>query len=196
MSLFKRLDDVVVSGANATVRAWNYTTGKTKVDLANLLLSGASVAEGFGLVCSGMAYPVLYFFTLPVLAPLFFFNHRDQIRNTEMTTLEQRTAEQGQKHPLVEGFRSSLPFRGYNDIGWGAAISAFNSPSPSLLHSGAFYTSQGIATGFMLSGASYHIMRAEYLPPRKNMFQRGREKLQATLKKLSEEIPVPTPAGA
>ena len=49
-SAYQKFDDVVMYGVNKGVRAWNWTTGKTKTDLANSLLTVAPIFEG-GVLC-------------------------------------------------------------------------------------------------------------------------------------------------
>jgi len=44
------VDDTIMYGVNKGVHAWNWTTGRTKADLANEMLTVASVSESLGAI--------------------------------------------------------------------------------------------------------------------------------------------------
>jgi hypothetical protein len=65
MNIFSKIDDTVMKGVNAGVRAYNWTTGGTKLDLSRTLLSTAPICSFMGSLSS-----ISYFssYTLPYLS--------------------------------------------------------------------------------------------------------------------------------
>lgn len=175
LTLFDKLDDAVLAGVNTGVRAWNWTTGKTKVDLANTLLQGAVVVENLGLLYEAYKFP--HFLPCAVLAGAVSFLriHACQSQNREIGDLEERTIHDRLHHPVVEQYKRECPFIGYGMNVLGVGLTSI---VPFQFHPVVFGS---FATGYSLHGVALHTMRADYLPPRKNCLARGLAYLSRTL---------------
>ena len=105
---FKPFDDALMYVVNKGVKAWNWTTGQTKADLANQLLTIAPVAESFGHF--GTINPGIAAF---LTCGWLFYSHNDQKKNREMESLEQEAIESSCMNYQVEKFKSNQAKIGY-----------------------------------------------------------------------------------
>jgi len=171
--LYEKTDDVIMYCVNKSVKAWNWTTGQTKADLANSLLTIAPVSEVLG-----------YSIISPVLGvgmsfPFLLVSHLDQKRNKKQEILEEKALEKGLKLDSQSSHEGA--HRGFG-LAW-AGDSVYE-----------FYLGFNYDSGFVISGAghvirssSYYVMRADYLPPRKNVFSRTKDKLVEKLQEVNLE---------
>lgn len=159
------LDNTIMYFVNEGVHLWNWTTGRTKSDLASLVdLSGcvsssvgASYIGGFvgitsTIIMTGYGY---------VFVKHAYMHEREEIENAEKETMSL----------VLEFDKKIYEFVGLNLTSLGLvssliAIDADNDPTLLMM---------GIGLG--LIGISGYIMRADSPPPRKNVLSRARDKL-------------------
>jgi len=184
------VDDTIMKGVNAGVRAWNWSTGRTKADLANTMLTVAPVLESVGWVNSsfGPAAGAM------VGGLCLTASHLAQIHNKEIEAKEVRAINGSLINMEVERYKyyASLmaPVWGFNAALWGFGF--MSHPHHSMLQTRA--TDYCTAVGNGLRGVSYYVMRADYLPPRKNALARGWNNSKEFLRSLNSSLPVPEPA--
>lgn len=169
----KKLDEGILYCVNRAVHAWNWTTGRTRADLANLLQTGGVIAGSLGMILS-MAIDKRYFesFVYPLI--LFGGAHFVQRKNMEIDGLELKALEKEAKSIEVEEFKYNCKFGGY-----------FTPPLAVIpLLSNGKELDWGHLYGVMcLSlGVAFQVMRADYFPPRKNVLARAKDKLAEMLR--------------
>jgi len=169
--VLESIDEITMKGATRMVNAWNWTTGRTKTDLANLL-STCSAAS----ICAGTAYefPAL----LPAAFPYVYVMWRNQKRNREIETKEIDSYLDGIKNMEVEKYKGQLRI----------AVPVYV-PLVSLIGSHGMatsdYTEIGVAAAFSLDMMGCNIMRVDNPPPRrKNCISRGLDKLDEIVAKV------------
>ena len=163
-------DQFLVDRANEAVKAWNWTTGRTRAELADVLnVSGWVTADlsfksGF---MKALAFPISCYVVL-----------RDH-KEYKITDENDRRAINGEtmifpKEIITRGLKGRGLFAG--------GASAFGVAIEDPLYS----------SGFLAICASNYIMRADYQAPRKDCVRRGIEKLSemAKLKPALETSPV------
>ncbi len=178
-------DDKLMRGVNLGVRAWNWTTGRTKTDLTNGMLTVAPMLECSGMILSNPIVSIIY---IPCMITL---SHCCQKINKEIDALEQKTAESSTMH-----FESEI-YKKYNEL-YGPGWSSIGLVNDSLSIAGRSLDYSLTGTGYFIRGASHYIMRAEHLPPRKNCLRRGMDKLESLIAEYRSRpggVPVPVPAG-
>lgn len=167
---YEKLDDSIMYIANKGVKAWNWTTGQTKADLANQMLTVAPILE----ITGGLImHPILGIYCTPFL----LVPHMNQLINKKVEGLEIAAAKKGLK-PAPEIYK---PYELAGPLYFGFAgydYSCFN---------------EVIGTGFSIRAASKYVMRADYLPPGKSVFERAKDKLVEKLK-ASTPVPVAQPS--
>jgi len=187
------LDEAIMKGVNASVRAYNWTTGKTKADLANKLLTVAPIFESAGFI--GMGYNNLFNLGTAICMSGFymFISHHNQRDNKEMEVVEQRALENSCLDFKVESWKNSAVFVGPMWVISGSCNGYFGMTRSDGLSS----TNYLIAFGNLVRSASFYVMRADYFPPRKSAIKKGLEKLAeiAESYKAPQIQPVPVPAG-
>jgi len=167
--LYHKTDDMIMYGVNKGVKAWNWTTGQTKTDLANSMLTIAPIFEGVG--CFS-AHPLIGLLCTPFYLGL---SHKFQKRNVEQEIEEAKVAEKRVKLSLDSEYE-----RDNKTIGLGfVAIGGYDFTPPAL---------EILGIGNCIRGSSHYVMRADYLPPRKSLFRRVKDKL---VDKLNEGNLVP-----
>jgi len=168
----KKIDDTVMYGVNKAVHAWNWTTGETKADISNNLLTIAPIVENSGFA---MYFPHMLLFSLPALLSI---SHVQQIKNKRIEKLEVKALENGMRDIEVEEYKTTLKGDGYY---WGAA---------SGIHVLIPMDDEGTVIagiGMGIRGLGCHVMRADYLPPRKNVFSRAKDRLADIVEKYQAE---------
>ncbi|MFH1307750.1 MAG: hypothetical protein ABIH72_02775 [archaeon] len=168
------VDDTLMNGVNKGVRAWNWTTGKTKEDLAKYMLTVAPIFE-----CTGFATlggPLLYL-GIPLS---LYLSHIDINENKEIANLEQKAIEGGCLSKKVENSKERNKLFGYYFGGSGLFNIGVGEPTGS-------FSSTLFGTGFFIRGSAYHIMRANSLPPRKSVFSRTKGKIVEYLQRPTLE---------
>ncbi|MGV8152229.1 MAG: hypothetical protein ACP5OG_04040 [Candidatus Nanoarchaeia archaeon] len=168
--LYQKFDDTLMHGVNKVVKAWNWTTGKTKSDLANLMLDASLIsinAGGFLLV--PYLSPVMALGTLPIV-------HNEQKTNVEIDERESIAAEKGLKDPIAETYKETNKAKGNFRIAFSTIyIPFYMSRDPTAVDKNAGEVLTG--AGFLMWGVADNIMRADYYPPQKNCISRGLDKL-------------------
>lgn len=187
---YEKLDNAIMYGADKAAHAWNWTTGRTKANLANKLLAIAPILEISGTVL--IAIPTAAFF-----APFsLYFSHDVQKRNIQYEKLEEKAAENQIINSEVESYKQASKKFGYLIT----LPAAFDYSFFMLSYNQNKYPSLGFAsrtTGFFLRSVAFHIMRTHYLPPRKNCLSRAKDKLAEILQeRVLRPAPAPMPVPA
>lgn len=188
---YSALDESIMKGINKGVKAWNWTTGKTKADLANGLLTAAPMLE-----CLGLLKVSPYSLIPGILAsiPFLFITHITQKSNREMEKVEASALD-----------KNALDFRLYayektnSLIGplW-LVISGMQGSLGYFERNRNWEDNFFLASGHFLRSMSYYVMRTDYFPPRKSCVKRGLDKLDSILEEYRarpREVPIPTPEG-
>ncbi len=173
-------DAALMYGVNKGVHAWNWTTGRTKGDLANLFsILGCATMTAGNFIPLGLISPL-------ISLPWAYFGYRDYFQNKNIERLEKRALDKGLLDLEVEGFKLKSAFVGPVFLG----ISGFASAHKAIMdyrtedskktesdHETSSFSSMLINIGISLYGLQFYVMRADYLPPRKNVLQRTADKL-------------------
>ena len=185
--IYNKLDEGIMKGVNAGVRTWNWTTGRTKGDLANGMLSMAVILESTGWINNGN-----YLFTVLAL----FTSHKFQNDNLEMEVKEENASNNGLKDYNFEDFKMKNKVMGLLALPACPYFATNHSHDGKLLPDTSF-TDHSLALGFGMRSASHYVICADYLPPRKNCFSRGFGKLKSWYNSLASlPVKVPQPAQA
>ncbi len=186
-NLYEELDNTIMRGVNAGVRAWNWTTGRTKADLANNLIGISAIGVGVGTLDDINYYPVL----ACGLAGLWIgICHYCGKANDVLEIAELKALEKSLKDIDVENEKDAIKYPAPITLGYGI-FSGITDPHRCEIHNPSNAGMYALAIGFISMGASLYIMRADYLPTRKDCVRRGLEKLAEKLKEI--EIPTPKP---
>lgn len=173
-NLYQRIDDSLMWGTNRVVRTWNWTTGRTKVDLANtMLFAFGALALGSALLDKRTFLFAGY--SCAIVVPVGWIVNKDQERREEkaieIDALDISVEEQKNKAKFLGPFLSSPSVLGL--IRGNVALKLMELSCLPL-------------------GSQFYIMRADYLPPRKNAFARGWKKVRGLLR-MHVPLPVPVP---
>ena len=175
--LYQKFDDAFMYGVNKTVKVYNWTTGRTKLDLSNkILIAGTIMAATECLLPDS---PIPSFF-----APFWvLLGHSYSKRHNEINRKEIDALEKEAKDLSVERQKDIMGVAGHS-IGAIGTCGALSLSSENLINLDAL--------GMAFFGLSEHFMRADYLPPQKNVVSRAYDSLK---KKISEIdfTPVPEP---
>lgn len=171
-SLYEQLDSGIMYSVNLGVQAWNWTTGKTRADLANLLNMGYISLVSAGIIASpnSSLSSKIIFPSIVTLIGIHTFK-----RNQTMDREEISAALNSVKNPIVESQKKNCELNGILNTCAGSVLS---------LRSENIYESTG-GIGIISFGLGHYVMRADYLPPRKNCVSRGLEKLTKELSILN-----------
>lgn len=173
-------DRTLMKGVNASVQAYNWTTGGTKAQLANNLQTLGAITLSFG---AGINLGVLkgVFFATAALPSA----HITQSYNVDIERDEDNAISKGLKDSSVEISKNMRAFGGYlfMAIPLISSSSYFDSDVSSFEKIGRSV----IDLAFVSWGLSHHVMRADYLPPRKNCVFRGVDALKKAYKKYEEQ---------
>lgn len=167
--VYEYFDNTLLFGANKINHAWNWTTGRTKSDLASLSYGGGAVLLN---TVFAMSHPIMLSIGIPAFTAGFFSNSREfkKVEQKEREALENEA-----KDWYVEDKKRSYQGAG----GFWGTLSIAGAPLDSLY-----------SLGNASIGGSFYFMRTDYLPPRKNCLRRGVEKIAKAFKKS----PSPQPA--
>ena len=152
---FKKLDDLVLAGANVAVRAYNWTTGGTKAELANGLLW-----TGTGIMSATSPYEI------PIVLPLVYLITKINQYHEKKEIL----ASDSQLKDLdVEKRKTTYALLGYMSAGFSAiyGIGIFTETESKKILKDSI-----LSLGMLTISLSEHIMRADYLPPQKDIVAR------------------------
>lgn len=178
MKLYENIDSFLLQGANAGVHAWNWTTGRTRADLSTLV--GTAGLAFFNMHLLGKS-KTLGMAVLPIASLLAYANHKS---SKTQDGAEVKAAEKGLKDMRVEYFKYLNKKIARNFTLISAAGTFIDVATPEDL----VY----LNLSSVLMAANAYIMRADYLPPRKNCLSRGIDKLSESLSELNYQ-PVPVP---
>lgn len=162
------LDDAIMFGVNGGVHLWNWTTGRTKRDLATLMNIG-----GFTFATAGN-----YFFhpaAGAIAALAFGYYNYTLFRMNKMFEKDERENANNEFLSLHLEFGKKLyESAGFCQNNYGVVLfwlaNEVNDPNVS-----SYFSS--VATGICLTGTAAYVMRADSLPPRKNVLSRAKDKL-------------------
>jgi hypothetical protein len=174
VDLYEKLDEGIMYGVNKVVQAWNWTTGKTKEDLANPILAVGGILG----VQAYLDLDRIISATLLAGATIGIM----QI-NSKLGSCEREYSDQGLKCHCGERQK---------DINSTMApailvISGLGELATSQTENSGIYSN--IHKGFALAAASMYVMRADSLPPRKSVFVRAKDKIAEAARNI--EMPVP-----
>jgi len=164
--LLKRIDEEVLGASNQAVRAYNYVTGGERADLANRLLDAGTI---------GMA--VMGAQKSDFITPLAIFGvtHLVQRRNKKVDKEEIEAAKSGCQDFEVEKFKDNCKIWGYAPWVTTAIFASIGGFQDNDIVKTAMHCFGAISLTSL--GASYQVMRADYLPPKKNCVSRAKDKL-------------------
>ncbi len=166
------VDRTVMYFANRVAHAYNWTTGRTKADLANKLLTVAPILESLGVLSNPeMSIPI------KIVLPTMFLtvSHIVQRANTITEESEQRAIEKGCLNIDAEFYKGRGKVPGYL---FGGAIGVHLLSGNK--NNDLFYSGQ------LARATSHFVMATDYLPPRKNVLVRARDKLSKWLEAKSQ----------
>jgi nitrate reductase NapE component len=185
---YERFDNFMMRRVNEAVKVWNWTTGRTKADLANMFVM-ASVAIPIVNVAVSGGYSLL-----AAEVPFGLGAPFRIMTNKIIERLEKDAIESGLMNPTVEAYKIECRFNG--------ALWSFAYPlatSTIALHDrymeGNMTVYETFTASALMVGASKYVMRADYMPPRKNAFARGFEKLKDMVRTGAMQ-PVPIPVAS
>jgi hypothetical protein len=181
----QRADAAVMVGVNNGVRAWNWTTGRTKSDLANMMLTTALVSETAVIIADSPNVAAGVVMGSLILMVDGFFVHTRQKRNKETERLEEAALKGGMLDLEVEKHKFANKMAGQFFLGSSLMFSALSKGD-------TLYNALWMAKGGLMA-PSFYVMRADSLPPRKSAFKRAREKISEMLRE-SQPQPAPSPA--
>ena len=183
---YEALDNIVMKGTNRAVQAYNWTTGGTKLELANDLMNIGTI----GVVTSIFASIPIYlgtFLSSTYLCAAHIVQSSFKIVNDK----ERKALDSNMKDYTVEKMKNEIfPLGAYAHLGLSAIFA-----------SNLIYRNQSLqkeigemtsAVGIGCYSAAFQVMRAEHLPPRKNCVARGLEKI-AELYHSSQARPAEIP---
>ena len=194
MDLFSKIDTGVMKSVNAGVRAYNWTTGETKTQLANRLLCVAPICEVTGLLSFSYYFPITTLAVALMSANMVIKSHLDQKRNYRIERNENSARESSLLNIEAEHSKIMCKIGGYSWLGSSSLFSAIgiiNNDNSSVIFN------SGIVSGNAMRAIADFSMCADNLPPRKSFFRRSYEALE---KRIAEYHPepekLPEPAGA
>lgn len=166
------LDSFLLDRANDVVKAWNWTTGGTRADLASLIiipgLSGLPAAH----FINGNYGSVLLGGVVSGLLGLVYVNEY-----TKMDRLESEALNNNARNFKIEKNKNKYKIFGpmFNLIGFSTLIQSNQEDSHPLSNELTSMFGLGI-------GTSMYIMRTDYQAPRKNVVVRAKDKLADMLR--------------
>ncbi len=166
---YRGIDGLLMYGANKFVHSWNWTTGRTRAELADLLLLSGSatlIAKSFQDGPWGVGTSCVFYGLGHSYAAL---------NNLEIDKLEEVSSANGMKHPTVELFKHIYRYYGPSLL----VVGALSLATPSTWPNGDSRTGEKIVGVAAITACGIHayVMRADNLPPRKNVLSRAKDRL-------------------
>ncbi len=168
---YETIDSIVMKGTNKAVKAYNWTTGGTKLELANNLMNLSAVgiaASNFAMLHPYLSVPFSVGYLLAINSLQNSFKFSDE--------RERKALDRGMKDIYVEELKNIFyPFGAYitlvSSISYTVSIiSSDHSPQKE-------FGGIALTAGTGCFSAAFQVMRADYFPPRKNCIARGLEKI-------------------
>ncbi len=169
---YKALDDLVMKGVNEGVRTWNWTTGETKTELANKMLTVSSILFPTGILNNLGPLGGGILGSVWILA-----NHVTQKENTELEDLESKAVENNMKNAFVEDLKVHKEINGSIMLAF-SPVYLLHWKEQGYFMKDTVLSSYFIGSGMVLHGISEYVMRSDYFPPQKNCISRGVDKLK------------------
>ena len=170
---YNALDAMLVKSINVGVKAYNWTTGGTKFELAKNLSMTAPVLESIGFINDN---PIV---ALTLLTPFYLFlSHIDQKKFEEIDKAERRAFETNALNLAAENEKNY--YCRFNGCWWllgGSCDYSISSHSFGYFIQDKTGTDKIQLTGTTIRAISHYVMRVDYLPPRKSCVKRGLEHL-------------------
>ena len=177
---YQELDNGLIDLANKSIEMYNWTTGKTKANLANKLQMIAPVFETISFLPALPDYSLVSMATFAsILSSYFVQKWNSKLEDRELSALESRMQDPHVYYMMKYYERLGIILGSFSLY---AFIMDYFKPGESL---------NIFAIGMAARAASYYIMRSDNLPPRKGMVKRTLEKLDDIVKSYSSS-PVPT----
>lgn len=162
---YKVLDDAIMHGVNSSVYAWNWTTGRTKEELANTFLATGCAVGATGNILYQKIGPLVFL-------PAYLMLYRSRSTDNKKYGADERAAiESDCKNFEAEEYKRCASFMGPFCLSWGLGERWLSDGINEDPHSQAGGLMNEI--GFYLIGTSFYVMRADPLPPRKNALSRA-----------------------
>ncbi len=178
---YKTLDDIIMYGANKAVKIYNWTTGKTKADLANNLLDLSTILVSLGMVNS---IPIIPMLGVPVF---YYLNKFWKKENINIESREINALEKSSLDGRVEDYKYLASFVSIPFYALSIFIAHGNHNNGYFIKDDAVFD-YTLSVGFISHGSSFYVMRADYLPPIKNIFKKTIESLEKLVQKTQIEL--------
>ena len=175
---YLKTDQFLVDRADEAVKAWNWTTGRTRADLANIIQITGNILIGF----SSKLF-------IPIAAINIPTNY---ILNKETDLNDKRLLDGDVLNYSIEERKKSFKFKAPSLNGLGLSNFAIYYQHNSHILP---FDGKDLGLGTMLWGLSYYVMRTDYQAPRKDCVRRGLEKLAEFVKNSREPIPATVDTG-
>ncbi|HLC54911.1 MAG TPA: hypothetical protein VJJ75_00090 [Candidatus Nanoarchaeia archaeon] len=168
---FKTIDMHVMDGVNQIAHAWNWTTGRTKSDLARICYISYP-----GIISGGFFLNRNYFLSALWAAHWLLLTPRLCKISSDLEKRENESIEKGAMDIGIPVRKNIIKFTGYAL----ASITLANSLVP-YSHSSEESFPEGkdglLTAGLAVNALGYFINLADPLPPRKHVLARAKDKL-------------------
>ncbi|MBU0907160.1 MAG: hypothetical protein KKD18_01125 [Nanoarchaeota archaeon] len=175
---YESIDRALMSGANAMIHAWNWTTGETKAQLANKTITISTVAAGtayfvFSPICGFALTPI------HILCSHILQRKNTEIEDRELKAIKSRCLD---SHVVKckDIYKSQAPFT----VGGGTGVVGLGCYENEIRENLGYAL---IGASMILVGASEYMMRADNLPPRKNCVERGVDWLEEKVREYKAQ---------
>jgi hypothetical protein len=160
-----------MSGANAAVHAWNFTTGRTKSDLSTLLIGAGALTLMVNTVTNPEYHcsPLIKF---PLYSIMVGINTivTPQVESDELNALRNQM-----KNIEVENYKRNQKLGSFVFASLTICSSLLSITYSDFKHKNSEIV-EAIGTGLIAAGL--YIISADPLPPRKSLLERGYDKLK------------------
>jgi len=175
----QKLDDALLYGAQKAVNTWNWTTGGTKVGLANKLLSVAPIVETAGQFAFDEILGIL------TGSVYIIVSHYCQKFNQRQQQYEELAEKSDALDIAVETvYKPSQKRIGGHSLALAGVLTSCYALTDNI---GSVFVGGGNA----IRSSSHFIMRTDSPKPRKNCVSRGVDKLSEMIESYTTPQPVP-----